>query len=154
MNVFISYSTPDLSMVHELANRIKPFAEVFYWAQNNLPGQESWPSIFSWIDKSDLVIAFVTDNTVRRAMAVGQELGRAKTQSKTIVPIVSKQVQSCELGFLAGVAYQPIDIGNPQPAIDQVSQIVHSYKIDEEEQQKQLLTFIVLAAALILLLRK
>ena len=89
MKIFISYSTPDVFIVHNLAERIKPFAEVYYWAHSNLPGQEAWPSIFSWIDSSDLVIVLITDNTVRRAMAVGQELGRAKTQGRTIIPIVS-----------------------------------------------------------------
>ena len=149
--MLISYSTSDLSIVHELANRIKPFAEVYYWARNNLPGQEAWPTIFNWIDNSDLVITLITDNTVRRAMAVGQELGRAKTKGKTIIPIVSSRVPTSELGFLAGVTYQPIEVTNPQPAIDQVSRIVHAYKIEKEEREKQLLVFVILVAALILL---
>ncbi len=151
MKVFISYSTPNLSIVEELANRIRPFAEVYYWAHSNLPGQESWPAIFNWIDSSDLVIALITDNTVRRAMAVGQELGRAKTQRKTIVPIVSQHVPSSELGFLTGVTYQPIDVTNPQPAIDEVSQVIHSYKLDQEQTQKQLLVLLIVVAAIILL---
>ena len=151
MRVFISYSTPDLSVVEELANRIRPFAEVYYWAQSNLPGQESWPTIFNWIDTSDLVIALITDNTVRRAMAVGQELGRAKTQRKTIVPIVSQNVPSSELGFLSGVTYQPIDVTNPQPAIDEVGQVVHSYKLGQEQTQKQLLIVLIVVVVIMLL---
>lgn len=151
MKVFISYSTPDLSIVENLANRIKPFAEVYYWAHSNFPGQESWPTIFNWIDNSDLVIALITDNTVKRAMAVGQELGRAKSQRKTIVPIVSQHVPSSELGFLSGVTYEPIDVSNPQPAIDEVGQVVHSYKLDQEQTQKQLLILLIVVVAIILL---
>ena len=54
--VFISYSTPDLKVVHQLANQIRLHAEVYYWAESNLPGQEAWQSIFGWIDAADLVI--------------------------------------------------------------------------------------------------
>lgn len=154
MRVFISYSTPDLGIVHRLANQIKPLSEVFYWAESKLPGQEAWRSIFGWIDQADLVIVLITGNTVSRAFAVGQEVGRAVTQGRTIVPIVSSDVPSSELGCLGSITYQPINLADPQPAIEQVSRVVHAYKLDRQEKQKQWLILLSLIGAIALLSRE
>ena len=108
MRVFISYSTPDLAIVNQLASQIRPHAEVYYWAEKNMPGQEVWPSIFGWIDGADLFIVVITGNTVRRAFAVGHEVGRAIAQGKTIIPIVSGEISASELGCLGGIIHQPI----------------------------------------------
>ena len=154
MRIFISYSTPDLAIVSQLANQIRPHAEVYYWAESNMPGQDAWQSIFAWIDSSDLVIVLITDNAVRRAFAIGNEVGRAVTKGVTVVPIVSKQVPSGELACLTGTTYQPIETSNPQPAIDQVTKIVQSYKLQKEENQKQWLIIFIIFAALFLLSRE
>jgi hypothetical protein len=82
MKIFISYSTDDIRLVHKIATSLCSYSEVYYWAKDYIPGEEVWPTIFSWIDNSDLVIAVITDKTVSRAMSVGQEIGRAKTKNK------------------------------------------------------------------------
>ena len=61
--------------------------------------------LFGWIDISDFVIVVITDNTVRRAMAVGQEVGRAVTMKKTVIPLVAEGVPDSALGCLSGVTY-------------------------------------------------
>lgn len=136
MRIFISYSTPDMYIVEQLANQLGAFGEVYYWAQNKFPGQEAWQSIFNWIDTADVVVVLITGNTVVRAMSVGQEIGRAKSKGKTIIPIVSKFVPSTELGFLNEVTYQPIDVFNPYPAIDDVTKVIQTYYNNMQEKQK------------------
>ncbi|MCA9470115.1 MAG: toll/interleukin-1 receptor domain-containing protein [Nitrospira sp.] len=139
MKVFISYSTGDLALVQQLGEYVGRQAEVFYWDKANVPGQEVWPSIFEWIDQCDLVLAVITDTTVSRAMAVGQEIGRAKAKFKPIVPVVAPDVPSSALGFLSGVTYQQIQPENPGPAIQAIERAVLSFRQKKEAQQTLLL---------------
>ena len=148
MKIFISYSTPDISIVKQLSTQLQLFGEVFYWAESKLPGQDAWQSIFNWIDTSDLVVVLITGNTISRAMPVGQEIGRAKSMGKTIIPLVSNTVSSTELGFLNGVTYQPIDVSNPHQSIEAVANIINTYSINIKEKQKNLIAL----AALVFLL--
>lgn len=84
MRIFISYSAEDFSLVHKLAKAISSIAEVYYWDKDKVLGKDSWPTIFNWIDAADLVVVVITDSTVSRAMAVGQEVGRAKAKDKGV----------------------------------------------------------------------
>ena len=84
MKIFISYSVDDTRMVGTIANHIGRHAEVYFWDKSKELGSEVWPLIFQWIDQADVVIAVITDNTVRRAMAFGQELGtRRRSRSSS-----------------------------------------------------------------------
>lgn len=117
MNIFISYSVDDVALVNTIAGYIQRHGQVRYWDKSKEPGMEAWPLIFQWIDQSDLVIAVITDNTVRRAMAVGQELGRAQTMRKLIIPLVTANVRASDLGFLSGIVYERIDPRDVSPAL-------------------------------------
>jgi len=136
MKIFLSYSTPDEKLVHEIANYIRRHAEVYYWDKSKVPGSEVWPTIFKWIDQSDLVLVVITGNTVSRAMSVGQEVGHAKAKDKTIIPIVSSEVPISELGFLSGIIYQQIDPKNPGPAMQAIERIVLGRKQQIEWQRE------------------
>ncbi len=136
MNIFISYSTYDLRTVKQIADELAKYGNVYYWDSSKIPGQESWPTIFQWIDSADLVFVLITGHTVHRAMSVGQEIGRAKAKDRTIVPLVSREVPTTELGFLSGFTYEPIDVWNPKPAIDVAARLAASQK-DSIEKQRQ-----------------
>jgi len=138
MNVFISYSADDLDLVNSIANQIKPHANVFYWDKNKQPGKEAWPTIYGWINQSDLVLAIITDNAVSRAMAVGQEIGRAKTLGKTVIPVVTPNVPSSELGCLSGTTYQKIDPENPGVALNAIRRAILEKKQSLETQKAML----------------
>jgi hypothetical protein len=75
-------------------------------------------------------------------MSVGQEIGRANSKNKTIIPLVSREVPSTELGFLSGITYQPIDVWNPAPAIQQVALLASMKKQGIENGQNLALTVI------------
>lgn len=138
MNVFISYSAEDLALVRWIGHQIKPHAEVFYWDNSKQPGKDAWQTIFSWIDQSDLVLAVITDSAVSRAMAVGQEIGRAKAQGKTVIPVVTPNVPSSELGCLSGTTYQKIDPENPGVALNAIKQVILAKKQSLENQKTML----------------
>lgn len=139
MNVFISYSTDDLALVREIAEYIKPHSKVHYWDASKRLGEVAWKTIFGWIDGSDIVLTLITDSTVSRAMAVGQEVGHAKAKGKLIIPIVSSEVQPSQLGCLHEVTYQHIDRNNPGPALQSLEKVILGRKKQVETQQTLLL---------------
>ncbi|MBI1821765.1 MAG: toll/interleukin-1 receptor domain-containing protein [Nitrospirae bacterium] len=139
MKIFISYSTDDLSLVHRIAEYLRPHVEVLFWDKSKVPGQEAWPTIFNWIDQSDLVLAVISDKTVSRAMSVGQEIGRAKAKTKTIIPLVAPGVSSSDLGCLNGITYQKIDPNNPGPALKNIEKGLLERKLQFENTQTLLL---------------
>ena len=150
MNVFISYSADDLALVNWIGGQIKPHANVFYWDKSKQPGQDAWQTIYSWIDQSDLVLAVITDSAVSRAMSVGQEIGRAKAKLKTVVPVVTSNVPSSELGCLSGTTYQKIDPENPGATLNVITKVIMAKKQTLENQKNML--FLVGGVVLTLLL--
>ncbi len=134
MKVFISYSASDFELVHRLEKAIAPLVEVHYWEKDKVLGADAWPTIFSWIDASDLVIAVITDSTVSRAMAVGQEIGRAKARGKVIAPLVIEGISKSELGCLEGVTYEPFSKENFDHAVHKITQTVMSLKQKNDQQ--------------------
>lgn len=158
MNVFISYSVNDTELVRTVADKIKSKATVNYWNESQQPGKEVWPTIFSWIDAANLVLVLITDKTIARALAVGQELGHAKKGNKQIIPLVAKNIPCTELGFLAGITYIPLDTENPagalqtlQAEVDKLDQEVRNRQHAIQMQEKQKKEGIIVLAGLALL---
>ncbi|MBA7583178.1 hypothetical protein ES708_25118 [subsurface metagenome] len=112
MNVFISYSTQDSAVVKLLAAALysqPKVDEVHWWDESNIPGEELWPSIFNWINDADIVMVVVTENTIGRAMAIGNEVGYAKGKRKRVVSFVAPGIDTGNLGCLAPDIHIPLD---------------------------------------------
>lgn len=140
MRVFVSYSVADVDLLRQVVGTIRAGGdEALCWDTSKVPGQEVWQSIFAWIDSADLVIVIITDQTVSRAMSVGQEVGRARAKGKPIVPLVSADVKPGDLGCLNGVIYQPISREQTQQALAGVARVIEGMKLKKAEEQKQLL---------------
>lgn len=90
MNIFISYSAKDTHRVQYIAGQLigSNRATVNWWDHSQRPGQVAWSQIFQWIDCADLVLVVVSGNVLRRALAVGNEIGYAKAKNKLIIPLV------------------------------------------------------------------
>ncbi len=147
MKIFISYGNDNLNLVEYVARNLQPFGEVFYWNQNKELGQEAWKTIYSWIDSCDLVIAIITGQVVGRAMAVGNEVGRATAKGKTVVPLVTPEVPESALGCLNGITHQRMNLQNPQEAINNIQQTILKKKTEKEQQN----ALLVLGGAIVLL---
>ncbi len=161
MNVFISYSVADTTLVKTVAEHIKEKATPKYWDKSKEPGKEIWPTIFGWIDSSDLVLVLITDKTMQRAFSVGQEVGHAKKAGKQIIPLVTKDVPSSELGFLSGITYIPLDTGNPRDALQAVIEELEKLNREAtrrkelaEQQKKQAIFFLACLAVLLFIFSK
>lgn len=147
MKIFISYGNDNLKLVEYVAQNLQPLSEIYYWNQNKEPGQAAWSTIHSWIDNSDLVIAVITGQVVKRAMAVGNEIGRAMSKGKTVIPIVTPDVLESELGCLHGITHQRIDLQNPHSAISNIQQVILKKKTEKEQQN----AFLILGGIITLL---
>ncbi len=134
MNIFISYSVDDTNMVRMIASYISRHGQVYYWDKSKEPGMEAWPLLFQWLDQAGPLIKVITDNTVRRAMSVGQELGHAKAKQKLIIPLVTSNVRGSDLGFLSGVIYAPIDPQNMAPALMAAERAIIQRKQNQNRQ--------------------
>ena len=90
MKVFISYSATDTRRMQRIADQLKANnkAIVHWWEDSQRPGQVAWSQIFQWIDAADLVLVVISGNVLRRALAVGNEVGYAKAKNKLIIPLV------------------------------------------------------------------
>jgi hypothetical protein len=132
MKMFISYSTADVELVRLLAAHIEPLGEIFYWGRDRILDEPDWPLIFRNIADSQVVLALITDNTVSRGIAVGNEIGYAMDKGKLIIPIVTDNVNSSQLGCLKGVTPAYLNRENPGPAMAQVSQALQAKKGDLE----------------------
>lgn len=150
MKVFISYSTEDISLVRKIADQIKTYAEVFYWEESRVLGEQAWNQIFGWIDQCDAVVAVITDKTVTRGISVGQEIGRAKAKYKMIIPLVAPGVPATELGCLHGVTYLRIERENPNSALQAIAQRVAELSEQIKNQNFWLIVLGIIFAAWLL----
>ncbi len=139
MKIFISYGNDNLKLVEFVSENLRAFGEIYYWNQSKEPGQEAWHSIHSWIDNSDLVIAIITEQVVNRAMAIGNEVGRAISKGKTVIPLVTSEVRESDLGCLHGITHQRIDFQKPQEALANIQQVILKKKSEKEQQNALLL---------------
>lgn len=141
MNIFISYSASDTVFVQKIAEGLKPYGIVHYWAESREPGLEAWATIFSWIDAADLVFVLITGETLSRAMSVGQEIGRAKAQGKFIVPLVEHGIPASELGVLGGITYIQIDPKNSEATISNALEVAARRK-DQVDRNSAILAIV------------
>jgi len=140
MRLFISYSTDDLDTVKKLAKSLSEHAEVKYWAKSKEPGKAAWETIFGWIDSADLVVAVITDKTVSRAMAVGQEIGRARAKKRTIVPLVAPGVKDTDLGCLDGITYITLSEDSLEEVSDTLKKLIYKTKKKKEQANRNFWT--------------
>lgn len=154
MKVFISYSVHDSEFVKEFAEALKPHVESLkFWEESKEPGEDAWKSIFSWIDGADLVLAVITDKTISRAMAVGNEIGHARAKNKKVIPLVAPDIDDSQLGCLKGVTYQRIDKDDPKPAIEAIAKEINRMKqVKQQAGQSDLGDLLVIAGLVALVI--
>ena len=138
MKVFISYSATDTEFVRQIAESIQEKGmEVYWWAERHELGEEVWKQIFGWIDQADVVLAIVTGNAVKRAMAVGNEVGYAKAKGKTIIPLVTNEERPFDLGCLNSLTYKMIDVAAPQAGIQAIAAYLERKKQEKADTQNR-----------------
>lgn len=148
--VFISHSTRDQGLVISLANLLARFGvEVFVAEWYLTPGERLDKKVFEQIQKSDCVVVLLTRSGIRSNW-VHQEIGYSLQQSKQIIPIVERGIDSKDLAALQGMEYIEYDPHQYQQALIKLSTYVRSLKLKKEEQEKALLVLGGLLAFLLL----
>lgn len=149
--VFISHSTQDRGLVISLANLLSKFGLKVSVAEWYLaPGERIDKKVFGQIQRSDCVIALLTQNGIRSNW-VEQEIGYSLHRNKPVIPIVEKGIDSKDLAALHGREYIEYDPSQPQQALIKTSTYVKSLKLKKEKQEKTLLVLGGLLAFLLLL---
>ena len=133
--VFISHSTKDINVVHELANWIKSFninvcvAELDFQAGQPLPDK-----IAKMIDGSDCVLVILTLGGMRSEW-VNQEIGYAKKAGKTIIPIVEEGVET--KGFITNLEYIHFRKNNINETVIKAANYLQHLALHKAEREKQ-----------------
>lgn len=102
--LFVSYSTRDLTEVEQLRLQLKDTPiEVFVAEHSIEPSQELAPTIAKAIEDCDLFVLLWSKNA-KDSDWVLQEIGRAHTLKKTILPLLLTDGMSLP-GFIQGIKY-------------------------------------------------
>lgn len=136
MNVFISYSGANLELINKVAKSIGENVQPLFWEKDKEPGEHDWETIFGLIDKSEYVLVVITGATVKRAFAVGQEVGYAKKSQKKILPFLSKSVKASDIGFLKDIIAVHLDEKNPEKSIEELKEAVKKIKLQRDLAEK------------------
>ena len=121
-NVFISYSTHDLTSVTELHQSLNGTGvEVFVAEHSVSPSERLTDKISSAIAACDLFILLWSANA-RASDWVPQEIGKAHSLNKTILPLVLDEGLDLP-GFISGLKYLPVFRDRPA-AMAQVQELV------------------------------
>lgn len=151
VNIFVSYSIEDEAMAQKVSDYLSNAAHVKFWNRSKEPGAEAWPTIFSWIDNADVVLAIVTGNTVKRAMSVAQEIGRAKAKNKLIIPLVGDGVAASDLGCLCGVTFETVNQETMGGALERIhtkimkigdAKVAEMLRLKAEKEKEKAVLFI------------
>ena len=138
-NVFVSYSTTDLSHVEELKLQLAAYeVEIFVAEHSVLAGEDLSKEIKEAIARCDLFV-LLWSQEARRSDWVPQEIGIADQQGKLIVPLVLEENLQLT-GFISGLKY--IDVTKDRQlafkeAQSRVFEAVEKKKKLEQEKQKQ-----------------
>jgi hypothetical protein len=136
LNVFISYSVHDRSIVSLINTHLQPHARTFFWDQDKAPGLDVWPTIYSWIDRADLAVVVLTGKTLTRAISVGNEVGYARKAGKRIIPLVAPEVPKGELGCLEGVTYIRLDYDSPAATLAELKREIEKFAQEKSANAK------------------
>ncbi|MBU0700887.1 toll/interleukin-1 receptor domain-containing protein [bacterium] len=138
-SVFISHSTQDRGLVIALAHILTKFEIKVFVAEWYLtPGEPVRKKVFEKIEKSDCIVALLTQNGVRSNW-VNQEIECALKAGRTLIPIVEKGVNINDLAALQGKEYIEYDPHQYEDALSKTAGFVKLLKLKKQEQKKALL---------------
>lgn len=133
LEIFISYSSVDLNTIETIIEPLKEQEGIhIFCAEYSLnPGQKISDKIIQKISNADLFILFHSENA-SNSNYVQQEIGVAKANNKTIIPIL---LDSSKLeGMLEDINY--INLSEPDKQDKEISRLYH-FVIDKQQSKKQ-----------------
>jgi len=110
LKIFVSYATDDLEQINPLIDLIKKQGalDVFIAGRSIKPGENFHDRIISEIKKADIFLLFYSKNA-GKSQYVQNEIGAARIQNKTIVPILLDREKP--MGMITDLNY--VDLSNP-----------------------------------------
>jgi len=157
VKVFISYSAKDTHRVRIIADKLKKdsCAEVHWWEDSQRPGKAAWGQIFQWIEDADLVVVVISGSVLRRALAVGNEIGCAKAKGKVIIPLVWESpslwakllrnlgakvgIGTDDLGCIGDLVHIRINERNPEDGFQRLNEELRLIAAQKDEETRKAL---------------
>jgi nucleoside 2-deoxyribosyltransferase len=134
--VFISHSTRDQGLVLSLAHLLSKLGiEVFVAEWYLTPGERLAKKVLSQIEKSDCVVALLTQSGVRSSW-VNREIGYSLQCNKPIIPIVEEGVPAKDLAALQEREYIKYNPHQPREALLRLSTYIKSLKLKKEQRDR------------------
>ncbi|HBG49944.1 MAG TPA: hypothetical protein DDW90_10685 [Cyanobacteria bacterium UBA9971] len=133
LEIFISYSSIDLNTIETIIKPLKEQEGVnIFCAEYSLnPGQKISNTIIQKISNSDLFMLFHSANASDSSY-VQQEIGIAKANNKTIIPIL---LDSTSLdGMLEDINY--INLSDPDKRDQEMSRFYHYISAKKQSKKK------------------
>ncbi len=117
LKVFFSHNNEDAEWVLQIVAYVKSMGIQAYAYENDAqPGHDIAPKIKGAITRSDILIAFLTQNGYTSPY-VQQEIAYAEAKGKLIIPLLEKGVPARALGMLPDREYISFDAADPQQAV-------------------------------------
>jgi hypothetical protein len=121
-SIFVSYSTHDLKNVSQLQQSLTGTGVEVFVAEHSVHASEPLSdTISSAISGCDLFVLLWSKNA-KASEWVSQEIGKAHSLGKTILPLVIDEGLSLP-GFISGLKYIPV-FRNPEAAIAEAQNVV------------------------------
>ena len=149
-NVFISYSTKDIKKIIPHLERFKTIdgVKTFFADESLIPGSEISNEITKAIKECDVFLVFYS-SSAKKSNYLQQEIGIAKANNKTIIPIVLDG--SKPEAMLMGVNY--LDLSDKKKYNAEIKRL-HNFitsKVKRKKQDQAILVLALLTLALLML---
>lgn len=133
-NVFVSYSTRDISQVLQLQQQLagSPI-KVFVAEHSIVPSQDLAQAINSAIEQCDLFVLLWSKNA-QASDWVSQEIGKATALKKQILPLILDDGMNLP-GFIHNLKHLPVH-SNPSAALERAREVIIKAYEKKSSQEK------------------
>lgn len=132
LTVFISYSSDDTKLMRFIESQLKRHGyKTRVWDMDRLAGEPIWPQIDQWIEECDVALIIISRNTIKRGIAVGQEIGKAQAKQKLVIPLHLPEVSPTELGSLAHITCERFDPDRPDVGLRRLMRRLKQWDIQK-----------------------
>lgn len=131
-NVFFSHSSKDAVWVGHLAEQAKACGVDVYLAEHDVSvGDQLSTKVRQAIGRSNAVMVLITPNSWQSPFVL-HEIGAAVNAGKFVIPVVTPDAASLDMGFLQGLEYIALDPDAPQDAF---SRLTHTLTIFASQRE-------------------
>jgi 1-aminocyclopropane-1-carboxylate deaminase/D-cysteine desulfhydrase-like pyridoxal-dependent ACC family enzyme len=125
VRIFLSHSSRDREPVESIRSQADAVGvDVYLFSDDLHPGENTAEKLQQVLRECQALVVLITSNSVQ-SQYVNQEIGFAKALGLPIIPLVESGVPPDRLAMLLGVDHIPFDRDDVQPALAQLTRVLH-----------------------------